>query len=374
MRSRASVWAALVASAGVCASAQAVISTHSGVVHYFEGKVYLSGQPLQSRLGKFSSMADGAELRTEEGRAEVLLTPGVILRVDQNSAIRMLSNSLDDTRVELLAGSAMLDAGEPAPGTSLTLIEQGRKISFPEAGLYRLDSAPPRLEVREGEAQVIGGSLTNPVSVERGMALPLDDQALAQGSAPSTDDQRDAFDNWSRGREDSISADNAIAANIQDPKDVDTTDAALDPAMVAAGLVYPQQPGFTQFPMIGLTPMSPLYSSMYPYQPGFFSPYLPGYTYQPVFLLVSPMALRNSPLYSPYSSIRAGSRMGTSMIPGSSIITPRIGVTPRIGGRVSSPYSTPYSPIRPSTGVTVRPTMPSVRPGAAMGPRVGGRR
>lgn len=355
MPSRIIAWAALLASASVCASAQAVISTRSGVVDYFDGKVYLSGRPLESRLGKFASIADGAELRTEEGRAEVLLTPGAVLRVDQNSAIRLLSSSLEDTQVELLAGSAMLDAGAPAPGTSLTLTEQGRRITFPEAGLYRLDFEPARLEVREGEAQVTGGPLTNPVSIERGMELPLTDEALAQGSVPSTGDQRDGFDNWSRGREDSISADNAIAANIQDPADVDSSNAAAaDPAMVAAGLVYPPQPGFTQFPMIGLSPMSPLYSSLYPYQPGFFSPYLPGYTYQPVFLLVAPMALRNSPLYSPYSATRPGGRIGSTMLPGS-IITPRAGTSG-------------YTPLRPVTP-SVRPLTPSVRPAT---PRVGG--
>lgn len=366
MPSRASALAAMLVSAAVCASAQAVISTRSGVVHYFEGKVYLSGQPLESRLGKFANMADGAELRTEQGRAEVLLTPGTVLRVDQNSAIRMLSNSLENTRVELLAGSAMLDAGEAAPGTGLTLIEQGRQITFPQAGLYRLDSAPARVEVREGEAQVAGiGS--NPVPVERGMSLPLGEEALAQGSAPSADEPRDAFDNWSRGREDSIAADNQIAANIQDPANQDSANApasgAYDPAMVAAGLVYPPQPGFTQFPMIGLSPVSPLYSSLYPYQPGFYSLYLPGYTFRPAFLLVSPMAIRNPRIYSPYTATTR---------PGTTIVAPRTGATivgPRTGAGYN-PYSAGYSTVRPATPVVVRPTAPAVR--APVAPRIGG--
>ncbi len=73
----------------------------------------------------------------------MLLTPGVVLRLDQNSSVRMLSNSLADTRVELLSGAAMLDAGEPVPGTQLTLLHKGRQIHFAQAGLYRLDSAPP---------------------------------------------------------------------------------------------------------------------------------------------------------------------------------------------------------------------------------------
>src|SRR5579863_2094018 len=85
---------------------QSVISTRSGVVHFFEGAVYLGGELLEPHLGKFPCMAQGSELRTVQGRAEVLLTPGVFLRIGENSAIRLVANNLSDTRVELLAGSA----------------------------------------------------------------------------------------------------------------------------------------------------------------------------------------------------------------------------------------------------------------------------
>jgi hypothetical protein len=359
MRLRVSAFAVVLASAAVCANAQAVISTRSGVVHYFEGAVSLSGQPLESRLGKFANMADGAELRTAQGRAEVLLTPGVVLRLDQNSAIRMLSNSLADTRVEVLAGSAIVDVGELAPDAGLTLLQGGRQITFSQVGLYRFDSVPPRLSVGEGEAQVADGS-SSKLTVERGSAVALDGavaaDVLADRSAPSVDQTPDSLDNWSRGREDSISADNAIAANIQDPG---TQDAAgsLDPALVAAGLAYPPQSGFTQFPMLGLSPVSPLYSTLYPYQPGFYSSYLPGYTYRPLFLLVSPTAIRGATvrtptIYAPYSQ---------TIRPGSTLITPR----------APTAISSPYYGARPTAPV-VRPTTPAVRAPAV--PHTGGRR
>jgi hypothetical protein len=72
----------------VPAGGQSVISTHSGVVHFFEGAVYVGEQPLESHPG-FSSVPQGAVLRTADGRAEVLLTPGVFIRVGEKSAIRM---------------------------------------------------------------------------------------------------------------------------------------------------------------------------------------------------------------------------------------------------------------------------------------------
>src|SRR5580692_8267320 len=85
-------------------SAQTVISTHSGVLYFFEGTVTLAGERLEQKFGRFPDLGEGRELRTGQGRAEVLLTPGVFLRIGENSAIRMLSDQLADTRVELLDG------------------------------------------------------------------------------------------------------------------------------------------------------------------------------------------------------------------------------------------------------------------------------
>src|SRR5579863_7291246 len=103
---------AMFAAAVLPVGAQSVISTHSGLIHFFEGEVYLGDQSLESHLGRFPSMPQGAELRTAEGRAEVLLTPGVFLRMGDRSAIRMVANDLADTQVELETGSAIVDSGE----------------------------------------------------------------------------------------------------------------------------------------------------------------------------------------------------------------------------------------------------------------------
>src|ERR1700722_14340721 len=138
-------------------NAQSVISTHSGVIHFFEGAVYLGDRPLESHLGKFPSLPQGAELRTADGRAEVLLTPGAFLRLGEKSAIRMVANDLADTRVELQTGSAIVDSGEPNSGTSITLIYKDWRVHFVRKGSYRVDSDPPRLRVREGGAEVFAG-------------------------------------------------------------------------------------------------------------------------------------------------------------------------------------------------------------------------
>jgi hypothetical protein len=262
-------WLTAVLALALPAGAQSVISTHSGVIHFFDGNVYLGDQRLEQHLGKFPSMTQGSELRTAEGRAEVLLTPGVFLRVGELSAIRMISNSLADTRVELEAGSAIVDSGEPNPGTSVTLTYKDYQVHFLQKGVYRIDSDPAALVVREGLAEVSAGAKGTPVSVEHGMSLPF---AKILVPEPSNAKTGDALGDWENGRSQSITADNAITAQIDE-----------DPAAKANGV-----DSFTYFPFLGIPSMglisSGTYPSINPYQAGFNSIYLPGYTYAPLML------------------------------------------------------------------------------------------
>jgi hypothetical protein len=251
------------------AAAQSVISAHSGLIHFFEGAVYLGDQSLESHLGKFPSVPQGAELRTAEGRAEVLLTPGVFLRMGDRSAIRMVANDLADTRVQLETGSVIVDSGEPNLNTSVTLIYKSWRVHFLQKGTYRIDVDPPRLWVRQGQAEVFSGASGQPVSVERGMSLPFADVLVPERVSEQS---QDAFSDWSVGRGESITADNAITAQLDQ-----------DPAAGTPGL-----DSFTYYPFLGLSSlgMSPVgpYSPYLPRQPGFSSIYLPGYTYRPLLL------------------------------------------------------------------------------------------
>jgi hypothetical protein len=253
------------------ASGQSVISTRSGVINFFEGNVYLAGQALVASPGKFPSVPQGAELRTAQGRAEVLLTPGVFLRLGDRSAIRMVANELMDTRVELLAGSAIVDSMQPSAGTSVTLIYTKWSVRFPEQGIYRIDSDPPRLWTLQGTAEVSADTHEGAILVKHAMDVPFAPVLVPE---QSTDQPHDMLTTWAEGRQQSISADNAIVANIQDP-----------------GSTYAPASGayaFTYFPVVGLpsvgTSLYSTYGYTNPYQPGFNSVYLPGYTYMPVFL------------------------------------------------------------------------------------------
>ena len=95
---------------GSAAFGQQVISARSGLIHYVEGRVLLDGKPVEVKITAFPEIKENMEFRTEDGRAEVLLNPGVFLRLGENSAIRMVSNKLSDSRVEFLSGSAVIES------------------------------------------------------------------------------------------------------------------------------------------------------------------------------------------------------------------------------------------------------------------------
>ncbi|MBZ5594185.1 MAG: hypothetical protein LAP39_18235 [Acidobacteriia bacterium] len=141
------VWAAMALSV---ASAQTVISAKSGLIHYVEGRVYLGDQLTESKFGEYPDLKENAQLRTEEGRAEVLLTPGVFLRVGENSAIRMITNRLIDTRVELLSGSAVVEADELLRDNGVTIVYKDYAVQLQKKGVYRFDSEPPAVRVYDG--------------------------------------------------------------------------------------------------------------------------------------------------------------------------------------------------------------------------------
>jgi hypothetical protein len=313
------------------ATGQSVISTHSGTVHFFEGAVYVDDKPLESHPGRFSSVPQGGVLRTADGRAEVLLTPGAFVRLGERSSIRMVANALSNTRVELLTGSAMVDASEPNSGTSVSFLYKNWSVRFPERGVYRIDSDPPRLWVFRGEAEVSAGEKEQALLLKEGMNLPFAAVLLPERSS---DPPRDALSSWAEGRQQSISADNAIAANIQDPA-----------AMASADSNYG---ALTYFPMLGLSSSGPVSSTAYDpsvsYQPGFSSVYLPGYTYLP-FLVGLYWNGYLAPLSSP---LRPGIFPHPSRGP---ILYPRPG-SPVSSGPVHLPTVTPHpTPVHPASRV-----------------------
>jgi hypothetical protein len=265
------------------------------VVHYFEGDVSIAGTPLQPQFGRFPEIAEGAELRTTEGRAEVLLGPGVILRVAEDSTVKMLSSSLADARLEMLSGTAILDSKDPLPGNSLMMHYKEWELRVPKQGVYRIDSNPEQLRVYFGEVEVRAGQ-DAPVIAKAGQTLPL---AAVLVPDLTLGPPGDVFNRWAFDRGEAIAADNATAAQIVD--DPSLYPSAVDLSGLALG-------GYTYFPPTMGNP----YLGYGAYGPGnsyigsYYGPrYGPGlaYPYRPLY----PGSLYPGALYPGVSSFTAPS-------------------------------------------------------------------
>lgn len=144
----------LVAFFGLPALGQPVISVHAGLILFAEGAVLVGGKPYQPFTGRYSEIPESAKLETEDGKADVLLAPGIFLRLGPHSGVRLISNKLFDVQVEFLAGSAVLDSGSPQPENWVRLIYRGHRITMPSKGAYRIDSEPARIAVYSGQLEI----------------------------------------------------------------------------------------------------------------------------------------------------------------------------------------------------------------------------
>ena len=177
--------------------------------------VSFNGQRIDHNFGSFHRLKAGEDLVTRSGRAELLLAPGVYLRVGADSGVRMISDELSDIRVELLSGSAIADATElNTPFTIVfgkTLISKA-SISIEKRGIYRIDADPAQFRVIEGEAEVeLAGQN---VRLESLQLLPLDGAPVVRRF---TDGSDSLLDLWSAERHLLISSKVADAQAITNP-------------------------------------------------------------------------------------------------------------------------------------------------------------
>ena len=68
--------------------------------------------------------------------------------------MKMLSNRLVDSKIELLSGSAVIEATEIGKDTAATIVCKGASVFLKKAGISRFDFEPARLRVFAGEASV----------------------------------------------------------------------------------------------------------------------------------------------------------------------------------------------------------------------------
>jgi hypothetical protein len=200
--------AGIAALCAISASAQPVISAKAGTIAKAEGMVYLGDQVVEESLTRFPDIKENGVVRTEVGRAEVLLTPGIVLHLGENSSFRLITNRLIDTRLELLTGSAVVDVEEIAKDTSVTLVCKDGTIAMSKAGHYRFDAEPARIKVFAGIADVQLGGQHMEVTAGKMLGLTGDTASIDKFDRNDTD----SLDNWARRRGEIMALANVSAA------------------------------------------------------------------------------------------------------------------------------------------------------------------
>ncbi len=125
-----------------------------GTVNYLEGQVSVDGHPIGSKAVGSTQVGENQVLETRRGRAEMLLTPGVFLRVGDDSAVRFTSASLSDTRIELVRGEAMVEVAQLYKENNLGVLMDGSQTTLQKQGLYNFDAGRAQVRVFDGQALV----------------------------------------------------------------------------------------------------------------------------------------------------------------------------------------------------------------------------
>jgi len=199
--------AGTVFAAGLVAFAQGGMA-QPGTINYTEGQVSINGQAIQG--AQKTAVQPGEVLQTQDGKAEMLLSPGVFLRLNNHSQARLLSSSITDTRIELLQGEAMVEAAQAEPANNLTIADAGFVTQIDKRGIYEFNATQPSLRVYDGEATVNANGRSENVKKGHQLALVAANEKLKTQGFDANN--VDALYNWSRLRSEYMAEANMSSA------------------------------------------------------------------------------------------------------------------------------------------------------------------
>ncbi|MGA7107053.1 MAG: FecR domain-containing protein [Terracidiphilus sp.] len=190
-----------------------------GTVNYVEGAATLNGQPVTDSNVGTTDLNPGDEFSTQQGKAEILLTPGVFLRLDDNSTVKMISPDLTQTQIELEHGRAGIEVDEIHPENNLDIIDAGVTTRLLKTGYYEFNANQPTALVFDGKASVETGDGTyRDVKSHHELALVVapNSRPLAKEKPAdfNTDANKDELYNWNSLRSQYLAeANNQIAGD-----------------------------------------------------------------------------------------------------------------------------------------------------------------
>jgi len=156
---------------------QSANQARPGTLNYVEGQASIDGRQVTRRSVGTAELLPGQFLATADGKAEILLTPGVFLRLDNNSTVKMVSPDLTHTEVLLTQGRASVEADQLYSQNRILIDQKGGQTLLLKNGLYEFNADKNTVRTFDGKAAVYPGdnleSNVKPIDVKGGRQLAL---------------------------------------------------------------------------------------------------------------------------------------------------------------------------------------------------------
>lgn len=185
-----------------------------GIVNYIEGQVSLKGEPLDSRAAGYAVAQANQTIETKNGYVEVLLTPGAFLRIGHDSEVIPHSLGLANVQLEVVHGSAMIEAADLVKGTVLQVRMDGSTTQIEKHGLYAFDANQQLVRVLDGKARVLKADRVK--TIGKGDQIALAETKLKSQGFDKHVAEADPLFVWSRARSEAEAQANAqVASNVE---------------------------------------------------------------------------------------------------------------------------------------------------------------
>jgi len=137
---------------------QAANPARPGTLNYIEGQASIEGRPITPNAVGSTELQAGQYLSTANGKAEVLLTPGIFLRLGNDSTIQMVSPNLTQTEVKLERGHANVEVDQLYKQNVVLIDLDHGQTQLLQNGLYTFDADNSTVRVFDGKAAVYPGA------------------------------------------------------------------------------------------------------------------------------------------------------------------------------------------------------------------------
>jgi hypothetical protein len=152
-------------------------------------------------------------IETQAGFVEVLLTPGAFLRIGHNSDVVMQSLGLANLQIQVVHGSAMIEAADVVKGATMQVNMGTATTQIEKRGLYEFDANQQLVRVLDGKAKVLEAGRVK--TLDKGDQVALTDAKLKSYGFDKQVAETDPLYVWSRVRGQSeAQANAAVAKNV----------------------------------------------------------------------------------------------------------------------------------------------------------------